>query len=944
MKEVSSMKDISRKSGSGLKREFYMPIISFFLTFILILAAYGMNDIIPLGLNSILGSDLKAQYAPNLIRLKHHLRELDFNDLITSFTYDKTLGGGKNFMATFGYYMGSPLNILILLVPDHLIGLFVSIMAAFKVSLGSAFMCIFLEKRASQKGTNWPLLFSITYAFSSFIIIYMFNILWLDGYALLPLILYFVEVYMEKKKKAGLIITLLWLFVSNFYIAYMVGAFSFFYIVFRYIKKVKIDKTATSKEAVNSVLKFILTAICCILTVGVVLIPVGLDVLKNGDVTKYVADTNVFEFKVVDFADQLFLGNAGAFENLKDNLPYIFVSVAVTCLITIFFISKVFDKKEKIYYGSVLVLMFISFAVSILNLVWHAFDVPNWFKHRFAFVFIPVLLVLAMEVIFKIKEVTNKELLKASGILGVLLIVAQSFGDMGENDKFLALNIFMIAAYMLLFAGYKIEKWPEQLKNMNKLLGPLIALFVVFETAGLGPRTCGGMSTYGTDHNEAVYELNIKAVKGLFEAAEPLNSGKRSSNEIKEFENKDKKFLFQYECEVESITGTNSLELFDSSSNKKFSRFMKQLGFASNYNYFVQSRSYSSLPTDAFMSVGNIYMFGDYTNSPKLGNDGAELGYNCYGNEDVLDIGFAASKTALDFDYYGLEKKTTDKDYFKFQNEWYKSLFPENFTEDFYKSGFVKAEDVTAYNASNFPVDKFSFKLTNAFPVDDSLADDDIDIGGQSKNAYYRSSDSGYSVIVAKYKAPATGEQYFSIVSTQLASGATIFVNAKKTAEIASSSYHTSIIRLGYYEEGDDVEVTIVSEEPIFSYLDLNYAALDADAFKSQLATVDRSSVVTDRYDNGNIVFTTNLKDGDMLLTSIPYEDGWTCYVDGKETAITPYQDATIAVDCGSGNHKVELKFKAPGVKAGALMTAAGVVSIIALAAYDMSAKRKQKK
>ena len=163
------MKDISRKSGSGLKREFYMPIISFFLTFILILAAYGMNDIIPLGLNSILGSDLKAQYAPNLIRLKHHLRELDFNNLITSFTYDKTLGGGKNFMATFGYYMGSPLNILILLVPDHLIGLFVSIMAAFKVSLGSAFMCIFLEKRASQKGTNWPLLFSITYAFSSFI-------------------------------------------------------------------------------------------------------------------------------------------------------------------------------------------------------------------------------------------------------------------------------------------------------------------------------------------------------------------------------------------------------------------------------------------------------------------------------------------------------------------------------------------------------------------------------------------------------------------------------------------------------------------------------------------------------------------------------------------------------------------------------------------------------
>ena len=93
------------------------------------------------------------------------------------------------------------------------------------------------------------------------------------------------------------------------------------------------------------------------------------------------------------------------------------------------------------------------------------------------------------------------------------------------------------------------------------------------------------------------------------------------------------------------------------------------------------------------------------------------------------------------------------------------------------------------------------------------------------------------------------------------------------------------------------------------------FAAVDPDNFSSMFGTLDQSKVTVDRYDNGIASFTTDLGEKDLLLTTIPYEKGWTCYVDGKKTDMLIYQDALIAVDPGTGNHKVELRFEAPGIK-----------------------------
>ena len=53
-----------------------------------------------------------------------------------------------------------------------------------------------------------------------------------------------------------------------------------------------------------------------------------------------------------------------------------------------------------------------------------------------------------------------------------------------------------------------------------------------------------------------------------------------------------------------------------------------------------------------------------------------DSGLRYYTNKDVLPAAFACPDESLDFDFYSLEKDCADKNYFTFQNEWYRSMFP----------------------------------------------------------------------------------------------------------------------------------------------------------------------------------------------------------------------------------------------------------------------------
>ena len=936
MKEVANLKAEKHLAvkTAGKDINSYLPLITFFATLILLFLTFTFYNKLPLGRYGILMSDLKDQYVPELLRYKHHLEDLDFSSFLSSFSYSTSAGCGRNFMSTFGYYLASPFNLIIFLFDDSHIATAVSVISAIRLALGSAFMCMLLQKRSPDKENRWPVVFSIAYAFSSFAITFMFCIIWFDAYMLLPLLLYFIEKYIEEDKKLGIVFTLILLFISNFYASYMAGIFSFFYLVGRLVYIRITENKITAKFILAKTAKFVLLAVLCVLAIGAFLIPVGMDVINNRDTFIKLTQNDQTQFKGFEFISQMFLGYNDSFDYLIDNLPFIFISLPVTILVTVFFVSKVFTKKDKIFYGVLIVLVSISFNVPFIDKMWQAFDRPNWFQHRYAFVFMPVFICLAYKVFGKLKEINYKEIGLASGILLVIYGVSEFFSGLPKNVSCILANAVLIICYALLFMAITKKEWPEQIKNFRKISTGLLAAVMLFELSGISPRFAEGTSVYLNGYPDVEYRADALELQALVPLMESDNKGSRI---MMEADNRNSDQLWIYGAfEVESMLGGNGISQFDSSANRHFARFMKQFGYRVNFNYATYDSTYSALPTDAFLSVGNVVTTSGYKNGTLISSDDGDHKYMSYRNDCVLPVGFAADEHATDFDFYALETLSTDKDYFDFQNNWYRSMFPDEFKDDIYVGRYlVTDDDITLTNAVKLPDDSIDYTFSKTSKYDDPIGNEPIDRQSEARNAYYRVKDDEMAVFEINHKATHSGEQYIAIVSSSLLSHFNFYLGGKQLMEISPNSFYSIIIRLGYYEEGEDIDVILASADKCFSYQDIYFAAVDEAVFRTQFDSLDLNKVTVDSYANGKAVFTTNLESDEMLLTTIPYENGWTCYVDGEETEIRKYADILMAVDPGEGVHKVEFKFVAPGIREGLAVSAAGILMLAAFVCFS---------
>ena len=230
-------------------------IIVTFLCIILYIMYLKMMQIYPFGENSILKSDLYQQY----INFFCYLREVLLHG--KSIVISWNLGLANNFYTTFAYYLMSPLNIFVVFFNTSNMDIFVELVTGIKIVLMVNFMVLFLDKSYKYKSKE-SILFGLIYAFSSYVICYSFHIMWLDCVYMLPIVLLFVDKYIEKGKIAPLVFSLSYAILTNYYLGYIVAFFSGIY----FLVKIFINK-----KSIKLIFKF-LFAIIIYFGIGMIVI------------------------------------------------------------------------------------------------------------------------------------------------------------------------------------------------------------------------------------------------------------------------------------------------------------------------------------------------------------------------------------------------------------------------------------------------------------------------------------------------------------------------------------------------------------------------------------------------------------------------------------------------------------------------------------------------
>lgn len=154
----------------------------------------------------------------------------------------------------------------------------------------------------------------------------------------------------------------------------------------------------------------------------------------------------------------------------------------------------------------------------------------------------------------------------------------------------------------------------------------------------------------------------------------------------------------------------------------------------------------------------------------------------------------------------------------------------------------------------------------------------------------------------------------------------------KVTYDSFSKEY--SYINRGYFIALESVDayttLTVTNTDDSKSGQGINLSAyvLDEKVLSQMYDILNREPLTIDHYDSTSVSGTVTTKDGGIMFTSIPYDTGWTVYVDGTPTETYSYEEAFLSFPVTAGTHTIRLEYTPNGFWAGLLVS---LISLILL-------------
>lgn len=593
---------------------FLVPILCYFIILF-------VKDIYPFGNIANIAYDENLQYEQFFnfyYNVLHGSSSIDYS-------FYKSIGG--SLIALWGYYLSSPINLILLFFNNMNVLNFVFLITSIKIGLCGLTFSIFIKHRFKKLKNIHVIMLSIAYSFTQYVVGQMANIMWLDGVYMLPLILYFIEIYLEKNKKLGLYITFILTIIFNWYTGYMNCLFAFIYFIYRlmcieYAKNNKIKISSIIKQTI----KFGFLEILSVLGSAIIFVPVVSAQLNSRTGNQI----NIFEFNTNGSFLNIFRGFMIGSENPGKTIT-LFCSIFVLILIIYYvFCKKIkpFEKKATLIF---LMIMVSSLFFTPLEHIWVGFTYEESFMYRFLYLCILTLLLLAATAL-NLNVKLDKKLLKK---IIVACIFAFLFFDLLSqfSPKRLWLQIAILCLYYLILCI---------LKN-DKLKKYLIFCLFIFEIIINAYLVVGNSYTINKD--------------------DYLNYSANENTMIQQIKNNDKSF-YRIETNIDRDTKKNSfisneslaysygtIEQYSSSYDKITGQFLANLGYSrTEFPTFYHE---PILPVDSLLGVKYLLTDTKYDGLQLKEEFKSYNKKNVYENEYALPLGMITSSDIVNVSYNG---------------------------------------------------------------------------------------------------------------------------------------------------------------------------------------------------------------------------------------------------------------------------------------------------
>lgn len=845
-------------------------ILSFVLPASILLVCMLLNNIYPFkdGQTFLVG-DMYGQYVKFFDFYVDNFFSFDL------FSFNKGLGGET--IGILCYYLLSPLNLLLLPFKDNvLVGLY--FLSIIKIGLIGLTSFIFFNKKTDGRSV-FSLAIALCFSLSSYSVVYLSNIMWIDGVILLPLILLGIDkIVLENKKSVSYVIFLSLAIISNYYIGFMLCVFSVLYFIYGMV----ITHSKNDKEIIrNKIVRFIFLSLFVGGISSGVLILVALSLKDSSAITNSLVSSGIIKYSFVDIYSSFF--NSTFYrEDLLLGFPKLFIGIIPLVLSVYYFLSGE-KKKNKIASFCLLAFMLLCVEIKYLDLVWHAFKLPNGFNCRYAFLVAFTLCIVATDgynalVDAKEKKITKeffkeKKNIFLSLLVGVVIIATIAILYLRGISKFkLLLNILLIfSAVSVAFVYNKTSR--------KKLLVCLLAGICFFDMT---------LNAYTIEKSLSNMAVSVKNYKSALSYDELVIDKINSLDDGIFYRNE---FVLGQENNSLELE-YNGLSHFSSGDSNALRKLLNNLGY--NVLYSTSFKSGSTMLSNSLLSIKYVASKKEFLGNGFYNKIDESGEYGIYKNDYALNLGFVASSNIATFEF--------DDNPFISQNNLINHL--TGIDAEIYKNAIKEVKENT-------------FTSNQTFTINDSFSQVDLLVESDGVNPTYIYLSNG-----------GKREDYVVIQSGEKIENYLVDKGG--------------IVNLGVLPLGENTLTIKPNSKSV--KLDGYYVySENTQELKTLLQNLKSNEMTLTLFSNDKIKGSINSPIDGMVVTSIPYNKNFRVKVDGKVVKPQKVLDGLLGFNISSGEYKVTITYENKLPILATCLSGVGVVSFVVYINYEKIRKKGKK-
>lgn len=849
-----------------------------------LLAIHFMLKVYPVGNNSVLVLDLNAQY----VYFYEELRDLLRGDGSILYSWQRSLGG--EFMGIFAYYVASPFNFIVALFPEGHITEALLTIFVLKAGLSGFNFALFLKLTGRMKSKISAVTFSTMYALCAYAVVNSHNSMWIDAFLFLPLLITGLEKLINERKFILYTSMLAVIAIANFYIGYMVCIFVFIYSIYYYLSFGRLKEHNLFREKFHFLKSFGRVLFFSVLAIAISAVVV-MSAYYSLTFGKTEFSNPNYEWKSkFDLFNMFGKFLPGSYDTVRpEGLPFVYCGALALVLLPLYFMNTKIDYREKLGTLAVTGILTISFNVSPIDMFWHGLQNPNWLNYRYAFLLVFMLVTMAHHAYEELDGVSIPLIVGTGGVCGLLTVLLQKFDlDYVKPFKTVMFGVIAIVIYTVALCFVKRSKAKDLVAvivaiivSTEMLVSSLITMTDLDTDVVISTRD--SYRTYIDKYTEPI--ANIKAQDDGFYRMEVSTHRKPNDN---------------------MALDLNGLTSSTSTLNASVVKLLNQFGYASKSHW---SKYLGGMPvSDSLLDIKYVFYNTNYKGNvyEKLYDDGKIATYR---NPYALSVAYSVSNRT---EYFDFEEDASPFEMFNqlvstmIGGKYYELFKPVNLTETYTN---VKRTYATSDYLKYVPIDT-SEKATIDF----------------------------------KFIVPTNDELFLFFPSAYPREVSLDF--DKKNIGTFFGNETDRIVSLGQCVSGEEATLSVTLNKENFYVLADEFFVyyLDTELFREAMSMLkDGVFNVTEHSDTRLYGDITVDKDGQMIFTSIPYDEGWHIYVDGKEASKFLIGGSLIGFDIEKGSHELEFKYMPRMFVQGAIITSVALLCFVLLVIFELKYGRKNK-